>query len=181
MPAGRSRELAGLICDDADVSRFVSCPGGAEHWGPVGAAGLALWSRGGHSADSALLLQKRAAFTHQGGTWSIPGGALELGEEVHEAAIRETGEELVVDLAGLEVLGEVVDRCPYAGCRWTYTTIVAAVPGQPDATAGNWESELLQWTGRGDLRDAIAGTGDLQVHAGLRRTLPQIVTVAAVG
>jgi 8-oxo-dGTP diphosphatase len=156
------------------MSRFVVCPGGSEHWGPAGAAGLAVFADDGCGA---LLLQKSAAFTHQGGTWSVPGGALEVGEDVHEAAIREAGEELSVDLAGLRVIGEVVDLCPEVGCEWTYTTIVAAVPGQPDAAPGNWESESLQWTERRDLDAATAGTGGPPLHAGLRRSLGRIVAL----
>lgn len=159
------------------MSRFVACPGGSEHWGPAGAAGLALWSEEG---SGALLLQKRAAFTHQGGTWSVPGGALELGEDVRAAAIRETGEELAVDLGGLRVVGEVVDMCPHDGCGWTYTTIVAVVPGRPHAVPGNWESESLQWTERTDLEAAGAGIGGPALHVGLRRSLPRIVELVPV-
>jgi 8-oxo-dGTP pyrophosphatase MutT (NUDIX family) len=156
------------------MSRFVLCPGGAEHWGPAGAAGLALWSDGG---SGALLLQKRAMFTHQGGTWSVPGGALELDEDVREAALRETGEELAIDLDGLEVLGEIVDLCPHIGCGWTYTTVVAALPGRPRAVPGNWESESLRWTERVELQAATDGTGGPALHAGLLRSLPRIVAL----
>lgn len=154
----------------------MDCPGGDKHWGPVGAAGLAVFSDGGFGA---LLLQKRGAYTHQGGTWSVPGGALEPGEDVHEAAIREAGEELSVDLAGYEVLGEVVDTCPSVGCAWTYTTIVVAVPGRPSAAPGNWESEQLRWTERGELDLAVAGSGGPALHAGLRRALARIVALAS--
>ena len=83
-----------------------------------------------------------------------------------------------MDLRGLQVLGHVVDRCPHAGCRWTYTTIVAVIPGRPAPIPGNWESELLVWTERPDLDAACLGTGGPPLHAGLLRTLPAIVEVA---
>ena len=164
-----------VVWHDGAMSPFVPCPGGAEHWGPAGAAGLALWSDGG---SGALLLQKRALRTHQGGTWSVPGGALEVGENVCEAAIRETSEETTIDLTGLDVLGEVVDVCGRANCAWRYTTVVAVVPGRPAASPGSWESERLCWTERTDLRAAQEGTGGPALHAGLLRALPQIVALA---
>lgn len=146
---------------------FVDCPGGGAHWGPSGAAGLALW------ADGALLLQARSPHSHQGGTWSIPGGAIEPGESPRSAALRETSEEISVDLSGLVVLGEVVDVCPQHGCVWTYTTLVAAVPSRPLVAPRSWESDALRWTARQTLESA--SDGDLPLHPGLRRALPRIL------
>jgi len=148
---------------------FVDCPGGGAHWGPSGAAGLALWAQG------ALLLQERSARSHQGGTWSIPGGAIEPGETARAAALRETSEEILIDLAGLVILGEVVDECPSAGCGWTYTTVVAGLPHQLAAQPLSWESEQLSWT----PRESLGCTDTLPLHPGLRRALPLILRTAA--
>ncbi|HVV29595.1 MAG TPA: NUDIX hydrolase [Mycobacteriales bacterium] len=156
------------------MSRFVRCPAGSEHWGPAGAAGLALWSHWGHGA---MLLQKRSVHSHQGGTWSVLGGALEPGEDPVAAALRETAEEAVVDLTGLMVHGLVPGPCPADHCGWTYTTVVASVSGEPAVSPHSWESESLQWTPRGELEAANAGSGGPELHAGLRRVLPAILAV----
>jgi ADP-ribose pyrophosphatase len=54
--------------------------------------------------DGKLLLVKRGVEPEKG-RWSIPGGAVDLGEKVREAAIREAEEE-----SGLEI--EIVDERP---------------------------------------------------------------------
>src|SRR5690242_9292795 len=56
--------------EDATLEHFVVCSRGCTHWGAHGAAGLLL--RG--PLDRFLLVQ-RGLRTHQGGTWSVPGGA----------------------------------------------------------------------------------------------------------
>ncbi len=67
---------------------WATCSNGHAHWGRRGAAGL-LVAQGGRA-----LLQLRAGWSHQGGTWSIPGGAIERGETSVQAALREAEEEL---------------------------------------------------------------------------------------
>src|SRR5271169_1647219 len=58
--------------------------------------------------DARVLLVKRAHPPIQG-QWSIPGGVLEVGELVREAAIREAREETGLIVAPLDLLG-VYDR-----------------------------------------------------------------------
>ena len=40
------------------------------------------------------MIQLRSGWSHEGGTWSCPGGALELGEEPLDGALREASEEV---------------------------------------------------------------------------------------
>ncbi len=47
--------------------------------------------------DGRLVLVKRGVEPDKGG-WSIPGGAVDLGERVREAAVREAGEECGLDI-----------------------------------------------------------------------------------
>lgn len=94
---------------------WATCTEGHLHWGPRGAAGL-LVARAGQA-----LLQLRAGWAHQGGTWSVPGGAIERGESAVEAALRESAEELGLDAAALEVQGSYVATCG----GWTYETVLA--------------------------------------------------------
>ncbi|WP_176168808.1 NUDIX domain-containing protein [Krasilnikoviella flava] len=62
-------------------------------------AGCAVLDQDGAGATRVLLQQRG----EPGGPWGLPGGALELGETVAEAAVRETREEtgLVVEPHGL--------------------------------------------------------------------------------
>lgn len=90
---------------------------GTYHWGVHGAAGLLLrapW----HDGSPAVLLQHRAAWSHQGGTWALPGGALDSHEEASHAAVREAGEE--VGLAAEQI-----------AVRTTVVTVEVAGPHGP--------------------------------------------------
>ena len=65
---------------------------GAAYWGKHGAAGLLLRAPG-KDGSPAVLLQHRAPWSHQGGTWGLPGGARDSHETPEQAAVREAHEE----------------------------------------------------------------------------------------
>ncbi|MEV2223313.1 NUDIX hydrolase [Nocardia vinacea] len=116
-------------------------PDGLRHWGRFGAAGLLLRAplAGG---GSAVLLQHRAPWSHQGGTWALPGGARDSHETPVHAAVREAWEEAGIDPADVRVRGERITATALSG--WTYTTVVAdAVMTLP--TSRNRESSALAW------------------------------------
>ena len=94
---------------------WATCTHGHAHWGPRGAAGLLLAEQG------QVLLQLRAKWAHQGGTWSIPGGARERGESMVDAALREASEELGLDPERIETHGSYVAECG----GWSYETVLA--------------------------------------------------------
>lgn len=54
--------------------------------------------------DGRLLLTRRA-IPPRPGTWVFPGGYMDLGETAEEAAIRETREEALLGVTGLELVG----------------------------------------------------------------------------
>ena len=66
------------------------CALGHRHWGRAGAAGLLLHRAGADGCE--VLLQHRARWSHHGGTWGTPGGALHHGERASEGALREVRE-----------------------------------------------------------------------------------------
>ncbi len=73
--------------------------------------------------DGAVLMVKRGSDPNRG-LWSFPGGALETGETVEAAAIRETLEETRVDVRPVRVL-DVRDFIQFEGqrVRWHYVLI----------------------------------------------------------
>ncbi len=110
---------------------WLACACGQKHWGLHGAAGLLL-ARTVAADDGAprveVVLQHRAVWSHHGGTWGIPGGAIAPDETPTEGALREAQEE-----AGIEP-ADVVVRSSYVldHGTWAYTTVLAALrPGAP--------------------------------------------------
>ncbi|MBY0441943.1 MAG: NUDIX domain-containing protein [Mycobacteriaceae bacterium] len=130
-----------------DGDGWVVCDSGARYWGRYGAAGLLLRAP---LADGtpAVLLQHRAPWSHQGGTWGLPGGACDSHETPEQAAVREAAEEAGVSAEQLAVRAAVVtaEVCGVNETRWTYTTVVAdareLLPTRP-----NRESVDLRWVG----------------------------------
>lgn len=124
-----------------DGDGFLVSPDGTRQWGLFGAAGLLLRAprRGG---GALVLLQHRAAWSHQGGTWALPGGARDSHETSVHAAVREAQEETGIDPNAVRVRGTRVTST--AGSGWTYTTVVADTP-ETLATTANQESAELAW------------------------------------
>ncbi|WP_423462103.1 NUDIX domain-containing protein [Promicromonospora sp. MS192] len=127
---------------------WVTC-GDHRHWGLFGAAGLLLARRDDDGVPSHLVLQHRALWSHMGGTWGIPGGALAPDEEPSAGALREAAEEAAIDPAAVHVVGTHVLEHP----AWSYTTVVADVaPGYGvEPRAADPESLEVRWVSLADL------------------------------
>ena len=125
-------------------------------WGRFGSAGLLV-----HDPAKGVLLQHRALWSDQGGTWGLPGGALHQGEEAIHGALREAREEAAVPSENVRVLFTSVFDVGY----WTYTTVVAEAVQPFDATISDPESLELQWVGF----DAV---GSKQLHPGFAAAWP---------
>ncbi|MGP5659605.1 NUDIX domain-containing protein [Corynebacterium falsenii] len=78
-------------------------PDGSRRWGTLGAAGLFLLT-----PDRRVLMQHRAKWTNRGGTWALPGGAIDVGETPAEGALRETWEETGVVASDVTILSELI-------------------------------------------------------------------------
>lgn len=146
-----------------DGDGWVFDPDGARYWGRHGAAGLLLCADLG-DGELGVLLQHRAVWSHQGGTWGLPGGARDSHESAVDAAVREAHEEAGIESAQIEVLDAEVTHEAVSG--WTYTTVIARVP-EPLATTANGESAELRWV-------AAARVEELPLHPGFGNAWPEL-------
>lgn len=71
-----------------------------------------------------ILLVKRA-FDPGAGKWSIPGGLVEVGEKLSEAAVRETEEETGIKVDVLELINvfDMIDRDDSGRSRYHYVLV----------------------------------------------------------
>lgn len=126
---------------------WVECRCGRRHWGLAGAAGLLLARPAAGPERTAVVLQHRALWSDQGGTWGLPGGARHPDESAVEAALREAQEEAGIVPSSVRVLGEhVLDHGD-----WSYTTVVAVAAGPVDARPTDDESLEIAWVALDDV------------------------------
>ncbi len=158
----------------SDGNGWVQCRCGRRHWGLHGAAGLVVVVIGDASR---VLLQLRAEWTHQGGTWGLPGGARDSHEDVVEAALREAHEEVGLAATDVEVFAQHpgVDHGD-----WTYTYVLAVAgngagdSGRPAVEVRTAESDELRWVALDDV-DA------LQLHPAFGTAWPELRTAVEEG
>lgn len=109
---------------------------GEKYWGRFGAAGVLAVDR-----ERGVLLQHRVGWSHFGGTWGIPGGALHEGESALDGALREAQEEAGIPDGALHArFARVLDLE-----IWSYTTVVADVLAPFDPVISDPESLALEW------------------------------------
>ena len=123
---------------------WVDCACGRKHWGANGASGILLARRDPVSGKvTHVVMQHRAAWSAEGGTWGIPGGATADGESPIEGALRESYEEANITPEDIEVVGSYCeDHGP-----WAYTTVFAfEKPGHTvEPKANDDESMEICW------------------------------------
>jgi 8-oxo-dGTP diphosphatase len=145
-----------------DGDGWTRCTAGHQHWGRHGAAGLLLRT----TDDSGLvqvLLQRRAWWTHHGGTWGVPGGARASWETPEQAALREVSEEVDVTLGALAV--DRVHHDDHGG--WSYWTVIASATHQLAAKPRGHEGAEMRWV-------AATAVDGLPLHPGFATTWPAI-------
>lgn len=111
------------------------CRRGHRHWGRFGAAGILI------TDGERVILQHRAAWTHEGGTWAVPGGARERHEDAVSAALREAVEETTLRTGDVRPGPRWVDD--HGG--WSYTTVLARADGGLSLRPANPECTELRW------------------------------------
>ena len=158
---------------------WVTCEQGHQHWGLFGAAGVLAYAPDpDDEAGSLVLLQHRARWSHQGGTWALPGGAMDGDETPAEAALREADEECMLDPK------LVVPRGMYSEEHggWAYHTILAQAATPFRVYSDAYESDEVLWlpaaqVDRRDLHPGFAASWPV-LRAALR---PLTVVVDGAG
>lgn len=123
---------------------WVMCDCGRKHWGHNGAAGVLLARRDETTGRvTHVVMQHRALWSAEGGTWGIPGGAISDGETAIEGALRESFEEANITSQDIDVVGAY---CENHG-NWRYTTVFAfEKPGHcVNPCAHDDESMEIKW------------------------------------
>ncbi|MGA9279420.1 NUDIX domain-containing protein [Ilumatobacter sp.] len=143
---------------------FIRCADGHVRWGIFGAAGVVFVVR--EPEGPRVMLQKRSAMAHEGGTWSCAGGALDQGELPYDGAMREATEEIGAIPGEPILLGEYVFN---PSADWAYTTVVVLVENRFGSSI-NFETDAVGWFSPDEI-DA------LPTHAGFTAAWPHLRTI----
>lgn len=104
-----------------------------------------------NDAGEILLIQRS-----DNGNWAVPGGAIDLGESLTDAAIRETREETGIDCRITGIVGiytdprHVILYTSNSEVRQEFSVVLTAAPAG-GALAPSSESSQVRWVPRGDL------------------------------
>jgi 8-oxo-dGTP diphosphatase len=90
--------------------------------------------------DGKVLMGRRKCPPGEG-TWALPGGHVEFGEKLADAAIRETKEETGLDISGIEIIS-LSDDISYGRHFVSITFRAAAAKGQPILKVNKEFSEM---------------------------------------
>ena len=137
---------------------WVEGPDGSRYWGRFGAAGLLVLH-----PPQGVLLQLRAQWSHSGGTWGIPGGALKQGELALAAAFRESHEEAGVPAERVRVLETSLLDLGF----WSYTTVLGIADDYFEPVVMDQESAALEWV-------PIESVRERDLHPAFDRAWPDL-------
>ena len=137
-------------------------------WGRFGAAGVLAYD-----PAKGVLLQHRAVWSHNGGTWGLPGGALHQHEDAVTGALREAYEEAAVPGENVSILFTSVLDVGY----WSYTTVVVFVTEPFDPVISDPESIELQWLQPADVDSKELHPGFAASWPDLRRRLLELAAL----
>jgi len=88
-----------------------------------------------------LLTVRREHMRTHAGQIAFPGGRVDPGEDVVEAALREAHEELLLDPAAAEIVGSIEPYRTVTG--YVVTPVIAVIP--PDLPLAPHEQEVADW------------------------------------
>ncbi|MFD8556684.1 NUDIX hydrolase [Streptosporangium canum] len=158
-----------------DGDGWAHCERGHRHWGVHGASGL-LAVHHDTAGTPHVLMQERAVWSHHGGTWGLPGGALDSHEDPIAGALREAGEEAALTGEGLRVQGVYLDD--HGG--WSFSTVIAEAADLLDAAPANSESADLRWLTPEQIAAKNLHPGFAETWPAISRALSPLVVVLDV-
>ena len=164
LPGDTAVRQGGAVFERQTGDGFMRCGDGHVRWGIFGAAGVVFVH---HEADDTrVMLQKRSAMAHEGGTWSCAGGALDQGEMPYDGALREASEEVGAIPGVPRVIGQYVFNPSH---DWAYTTVVVEVDERFGSSI-NFETDAVEWF-------TVDEIDDLELHAGFAAAWPHLVAI----
>jgi 8-oxo-dGTP diphosphatase len=132
---------------------------------PVPVALVALWRQ--REGRIEILLTKRPQAAHLGGLWELPGGKVQTGETIEQAARRELIEEIGLRVGRLEPLLVVDHRYPQRPVR--LHTLLAEVPA--DSVVRNLDVTDHRWIAPNELDCVECPEANAPINAALRARL----------
>lgn len=155
-----------------------TCKG--RHFGVGGAAGMLLVRRDETKVDrpaTHVILQHRSFSTTAGGTWAMPGGALDGEcETPRQAAIREASEEVGLPRACADGPDPTIiiwyQKAFLDHGSWKYTTVIADVVKTFEPSVPKVDSESLEakWV-------AIQDVEQLPLHPSFEQAWPELKSI----
>ncbi len=143
---------------------WVVADSGERYWGRFGAAGLLAVD-----PERGILLQHRVEWSHFGGTWGLPGGALHEHESAIDGALREATEEAGIPVGAVRArFTSVLDLS-----IWSYTTVVADVVTAFEPVISDPESVALEWV-------PIDEVAERPLHPGFGNAWPTLRALLSV-
>jgi ADP-ribose pyrophosphatase YjhB (NUDIX family) len=125
---------------------------------PLLGVSVALWR------DGSVLLARRAK-PPLAGLWSLPGGLVEVGEQLMDAARRELKEEtgLTCDLVGIADWHEVILRDKAGAVERHYVLAVFAGTWRSGEAQAQGDAEAVRWARPQDLEDLQMTEGAAEI------------------
>lgn len=112
-----------------------------------------------------LLLTKRGqAAKNERGCWEVPGGDVEFGEALAQAAIREAKEEMGIDVTVVQQLFSIDHLIPAEDQHWVATPFLCTVKkGQTPMIVEPHKCDEIGWFALGALPSPLSITTKLNV------------------
>ena len=159
-----------MAAKDGDGWAF--CRRGHRHWGVHGASGL-LAVHHDDAGTPYVLMQKRSWWSHHGGTWGLPGGAMDSHEDAIAGALREAREEAALSGDGLRVQGVYLDD--HGG--WSFETVIAEASALLEASCANSESTELAWLPADEIALKTLHPGFAEIWPVVRQVLAPVIVI----